>query len=137
VFLLVDAVYSDLYFNERTYLPFEKMDEFLFVVSAFSKMLSITGWRVGYLVSTDGHIEKIAKIHDYTGLCSPSLLQVAIAEYLSQNDLGESYLENLRSELRKSFFAAVEPLEKAGFVTITARAVSHFCTSSFALFKEI
>jgi len=118
VFLLVDAVYSDLYFNEKTYLPFEKMDEFLFVVSAFSKMLSITGWRVGYIVSTKGHVEKIAKIHDYTGLCSPSLLQVAISEYLSENSFGQSYLENLRSELRKSFFAAVEPLEKAGFVTL-------------------
>ncbi|HPG35018.1 MAG TPA: pyridoxal phosphate-dependent aminotransferase [bacterium] len=116
-FLLVDAVYSDLYFNDRTYLPFEKIDENLFIVSAFSKMLSITGWRIGYIVSTSQHIDKIAKIHDYTGLSSPSLLQVAIAEYLNENDLGADYLKELRKKLISSFNAGLEVLENSGFVT--------------------
>ncbi len=116
-FLLVDAVYSDLYFNEKTYLPFEKMDENLFVVSAFSKMLSITGWRIGYIVSTRQHIDNIAKIHDYTGLCAPSLLQVAIAEYLKENNSGAEYLEELRKNLTASFNKVLGVLENSGFVT--------------------
>mgnify|MGYP001493794894 FL=1 len=116
-FFLVDAVYSDLYFNEKTYLPFENLDENLFVVSAFSKMLSITGWRIGYIVSTKSNIENIAKIHDYTGLCSPSLLQVAIAEYLKENDSGAKYLLDLRKDLALSFNAALKSLEKSGFKT--------------------
>ncbi|HSW61320.1 MAG TPA: pyridoxal phosphate-dependent aminotransferase [bacterium] len=117
VFFLIDAVYSDLYFNEKAYLPFEKMDENLFVVSAFSKMLSITGWRIGYIISARQHIDNIAKIHDYTGLCAPSLLQVAIAEYLKENNSGAKYLEELRKNLVASFNKALGVLENSGFVT--------------------
>lgn len=116
-FFLVDAVYSDLYFNERTYLPFENRDENLFIVSAFSKMLSITGWRIGYIVSTSQNIDNIAKIHDYTGLSSPSLLQVAIAEYLKENDFGRKYLEELRKKLVSSFNTALSVLDGAEFLT--------------------
>jgi len=93
------------------------MDENLFVVSAFSKMLSITGWRIGYIISARQHIDNIAKIHDYTGLCAPSLLQVAIAEYLKENNSGVKYLEALRKNLAASFNKALGVLENSGFVT--------------------
>ena len=113
--LVFDAVYSDLYFHEKPYLPFELVDETLFVVSAFSKMLSITGWRVGYIVGQKQHIENLAKIHDYTGLCTPSVLQAAIAGYLEKNDFGSYYLAFLREKVRESFEIMHSTLEKSGF----------------------
>ena len=113
--LVVDAVYSDLYFNEAPYLPYELIDDNLFVVSAFSKMLSITGWRVGYVIGSKGRISELAGIHDYTGLCSPSILQEAIANYLAKNDNGFNYLESLRKKVRLSFFAMRDALQSSGF----------------------
>jgi len=113
--LVFDAVYSDLYFGEKPYLPFDLAGETLFVVSAFSKMLSITGWRVGYVIAGKAHVENMAKIHDYTGLCTPSVLQIAIAEYLEKNDFGKSYLETLRGKIRESFKTMHPVLEKSGF----------------------
>lgn len=113
--LVFDAVYSDLYFNEKPYLPFELVDETLFVVSAFSKMLSITGWRIGYIVGAAQHIETLAKIHDYTGLCTPSVLQAAIAGYLEKNDFGRDYLAFLRGKVGASFKIMQSALEKSGF----------------------
>ena len=113
--LVFDAVYSDLYFNEKPYLPFDLVDETLFVVSAFSKMLSITGWRVGYIAGSAQHIENLAKIHDYTGLCTPSVLQAAIAGYLEKNDYGRAYLSFLRGKVRESFEIMHTSLEKSGF----------------------
>ena len=113
--LVFDAVYSDLYFHEKPYLPFELVGETLFVVSAFSKMLSITGWRVGYIVGQKQHIENLAKIHDYTGLCTPSVLQAAIAGYLEKNDFGSDYLAFLRGKVRESFEIMHSTLEKSGF----------------------
>ena len=113
--LVFDAVYSDLYFREKPYLPFELVDETLFVVSAFSKMLSITGWRVGYIVGEAQHIENLAKIHDYTGLCTPSILQAAIAGYLKKNDYGSYYLAFLRGKVSASFKIMHSALEKSGF----------------------
>ena len=114
--LVFDAVYSDLYFGEKPYLPFELVDETLFVVSAFSKMLSITGWRVGYIVGSVQHIENLAKIHDYTGLCTPSVLQAAIAGYLEKNDFGRDYLAFLRGKVRESFEIMYSALQKSGFL---------------------
>ncbi|MBP5406002.1 pyridoxal phosphate-dependent aminotransferase, partial [bacterium] len=114
--LVFDAVYSDLYFGEKPYLPFELVDGTLFLVSAFSKMLSITGWRVGYIVADAQHIENIAKIHDYTGLCAPSLLQAAIAGYLEKNDYGKDYLAFLRGKVRESFDIMHSALQKSGFI---------------------
>ena len=106
---------ADLYFNEKPYLPFDLVDETLFVVSAFSKMLSITGWRVGYIVGEAQHIENLAKIHDYTGLCTPSILQAAIAGYLEKNDFGSYYLAFLREKVSASFKIMHSTLEKSGF----------------------
>ncbi|MBO7127096.1 pyridoxal phosphate-dependent aminotransferase [bacterium] len=113
--LVFDAVYSDLYFGEKPYLPFELVDDTLFVVSAFSKMLSITGWRVGYIVGSIQHIENLAKIHDYTGLCTPSVLQAAIAGYLEKNGFGKDYLAFLRGKVRESFEIMHSALQKSGF----------------------
>ena len=113
--LVFDAVYSDLYFAEKPYLPFELVGDTLFLVSAFSKMLSITGWRVGYLIAGEEHIGNMAKIHDYTGLCTPSILQIAIAEYLEKNDFGRDYLANLRGKIKESFETMHPVLEKSGF----------------------
>ena len=113
--LVFDAVYSDLYFHEKPYLPFDLVDETLFVVSAFSKMLSITGWRVGYILGEAQHIENLAKIHDYTGLCTPSILQAAIAGYLEKNNYGSDYLAFLRGKVSASFKIMHSTLEKSGF----------------------
>ena len=114
--LVFDAVYSDLYFGERPYLPFDLVGDTLFLVSAFSKMLSVTGWRVGYVVAGKEHIGNMAKIHDYTGLCTPSVLQIAIAEYLEKNDFGRNYLANLRGKIKESFDTMHPVLEKSGFL---------------------
>lgn len=116
-FLIFDYVYSDIYFNEAPYLPYELIDERTFFVSAFSKMLSITGWRVGYLISSKDNMQELVKIHDYTGLCAPSILQNAICGYLRKNDMGRKYLEELRKLVRRSFDIMHTALTGSGFKT--------------------
>ncbi|HNW81450.1 MAG TPA: pyridoxal phosphate-dependent aminotransferase [bacterium] len=117
VFLVFDFVYSDIYFYDRPYIPYELIDEQTFFVSAFSKMLSITGWRIGYLVCSKKNTEDLSRIHDYTGLCAPSILQTAVAEYLNDNNFGAEYLNNLRNLVKKSFNIMSESINEAGFVT--------------------
>ncbi|MFH2143721.1 MAG: pyridoxal phosphate-dependent aminotransferase [Bacteroidota bacterium] len=102
-YILFDAVYKDLYFKEKPFLPIENLNKRVFYVNSFSKMLSITGWRIGYLMCNEYHMRKIESIHDYIGLCAPSLLQEAIAHYLNENQYGRDYLINLRKKLKNSF----------------------------------
>ena len=114
-YIIFDGVYQDLYFKESPYLPLEKIDDKLFYVNSFSKMLSITGWRIGYLICSSNHMKKIRLIHDYTGLCAPSILQKAVARYLEEFNFGDEYVKSLRDKISWSYNFVKKKLEKIGF----------------------
>ena len=115
-YILFDAVYKNLYFgNEKPEILLPDQSSRIFYVNSFSKMLSITGWRVGYLITEAGHMKSIRKIHDYTGLCSVSILQKAIASYMNKYDLGSVYLQELRSKLAIGYSFFAPELRNLGF----------------------
>lgn len=113
--LILDSVYQELYFHRPPYIPLDQFNKNIFYVNSFSKMFSITGWRIGYLIAHEEHMEKIQAIHDYTGLCAPSILQAAIAEYLGKHTMGKSYIERLRQQLKQNYQKMVDPLKKLNF----------------------
>ncbi|MBE9468139.1 MAG: pyridoxal phosphate-dependent aminotransferase [Bacteroidetes bacterium] len=114
-YIVLDSVYQDLYFEKKPYLPLEKFNKNIFYVNSFSKKFSITGWRVGYLIADKQHMSEIKSIHDYTGLCSPSILQCAIAEYVRRYDFGKDYIAQLRENLILSFNILKKELLKLDF----------------------
>jgi len=115
VFVVFDAVYRDLYFEEKPYIPLEQFHPNVFYVNSFSKVFSITGWRIGYLVAHQKHMEHIKPIHDYTGLCAPSVLQQAIVEYIKNYNYGKEYIASLRQKLKKSYTLLSTALKNLGF----------------------
>jgi aspartate/methionine/tyrosine aminotransferase len=115
IYIVIDAVYRELYFDEKPYIPLDKFNEYMFYVNSFSKILSITGWRIGYLIAHKKHMDAIKSIHDYTGLCAPTVLQQSIADYLKENDFGKSYISNLRNQLAFSYKYISTELIKMGF----------------------
>ena len=119
-FIAVDAVYRDLYFTKKPYLPLEHFNHRLFYVNSFSKMLSITGWRIGYLIAHQSHMPGIRAIHDYTGLCASHLYQRVIADYLLDDRCGKPYTEILRATLAKNYNTLKYTLTDAGFTIPTA-----------------
>lgn len=115
VYIILDAVYKELYFETEPYLPIEHIGERLFYVNSFSKMLSVTGWRIGYFIASKSHMQKIRQIHDYTGLCAPALFQEAIARYLTAYAFGQDYLSTIRSRLQANYNLLSQYLLKKGF----------------------
>ncbi|MCP4149118.1 MAG: pyridoxal phosphate-dependent aminotransferase [bacterium] len=114
-FIIYDAVYKDIYFKEPPFNPLRFNYERLFYVDSFSKMLSITGWRIGYIVTAAEHMKKIRSIHDYTGLSAVSVLQVAIARYLAANNYGKEYVESVKARCEKSYRFMKKELTGLGF----------------------
>ncbi len=114
-YVVFDGVYQDLYFNEPPFVPVDALDKHLLYVNSFSKMLYITGWRLGYMIADRQHLQKITPIHDYTGLSSPSVLQRAVAIYLERNNLGRGYLTELRHLCQRSFEHLESTLAHLGF----------------------
>jgi aspartate/methionine/tyrosine aminotransferase len=115
VYIVFDAVYEQLYFNESPYIPIDQLSPNLFIVNSFSKMLCITGWRIGYLISHESHTEGIKSIHDYIGLCAPSLLQHALMEYLGKSNFAKEFTTSFRENVKRSFNILVETLTGLGF----------------------
>lgn len=116
-YILFDAVYSDIYFNYKPFNPlsFKNIDN-IFYVNSFSKMLSITGWRIGYLTTSEKHMANIRNIHDYTGLSSPYIFQRSIAEFMDRFNMGESYTDKIRKKCKKNYRYMKVSLEKHGFI---------------------
>ncbi len=101
-YLLFDAVYRDIYFKDPPYNPLALRNHRIFYINSFSKKLSITGWRIGYIICGREHMAKIRGIHDYTGLSAVTVFQRAIADYLERHNFGESYGAALREKCAAS-----------------------------------
>ena len=63
------------------------------VLSGFSKVFSITGWRLGYAIAPANVIEAMAQLNDLIYVCAPAPLQIGAAEGLEK--LGDGYYAEL------------------------------------------
>jgi len=118
IYILFDAVYKDIYFEQAPYNPLALNYDKLFYIDSFSKTLSITGWRIGYIVTPAQHMERIRSMHDYTGLSAPSILQVAIVRYLQEFDLGKEYIRQIKEKCRQSYRYIHNIFNTLGFKTV-------------------
>jgi aminotransferase len=84
------------------------MRERTVTISALSKTYSVTGWRVGWAVSSPRLIAAIRKVHDFVTVAAPAPLQEAGVVALG---LPDSYYEELGreyAERRDLFLAGLE-----------------------------
>ncbi|HDP95124.1 MAG TPA: pyridoxal phosphate-dependent aminotransferase [Candidatus Aminicenantes bacterium] len=113
--LVFDAVYAGIHYGPPPPDPLEMGYPRLIEVDSFSKRLSITGWRVGYMVAPEPVMTTIRAVHDYTGLSTSSLAQAALARYLSETAFGCEYTRGCREicEINHKLMSA--ELSSAGF----------------------
>lgn len=77
IFLISDEIYSDLYFMERPQSASEYYDKTI-IVSGLSKSLSMTGWRLGWLATSQKEISKASLIlHGFLTVCTSTITQKA------------------------------------------------------------
>ncbi|NSW44218.1 MAG: pyridoxal phosphate-dependent aminotransferase [Bacteroidales bacterium] len=114
-YIIIDAVYRELYFNEPPYIPIDTNNPWIFYVNSFSKLFSITGWRVGYFICNAKHMKHIRSLHDYTGLCVANPMQTALIEYILKAGIVNNYVVELREKLKTSFDKLHQALKELGF----------------------
>ncbi len=114
-YVITDEVYEHMVYapNRHTSMAsLPGMAERTVTCSSLSKTLSVTGWRLGYLIGPEKVVESAKKVHDFLTVGAPAPLQHAAAEGLRQ--LGDDYyrdLNNLYTEKRDYFLRG---LDKAG-----------------------
>lgn len=78
IYLISDEIYSDLYFTPEKPRSASEFYDRTIIVSGLSKSLSMTGWRVGWIASTQTDVVKASlTLHGFLAVCTSTISQKA------------------------------------------------------------
>ncbi len=107
IMILSDEVYEHLIFDDiphQSILRYPDLLERSFVCFSFGKTYHCTGWKLGYCISSPALMKEFRKVHQFNCFSCDSPKQVAIAEYIQNEDayltLG-SFLQQKRDHFRQ------------------------------------
>lgn len=103
-------VYDDLEFVSA--LSIEALKERTVVISGFSKIYSITGWRLGYAISAPEVIDAASAVNDLVYVCPAAPLQHGVLKGLEE--LPKSYYENVAKEHQYKRDRFIKALNEVG-----------------------
>jgi aspartate/methionine/tyrosine aminotransferase len=77
--IIADEVYERVWFGDGkaapSFLDLAEPDDRLVVAHSFSKSFLMTGWRLGWLVLPEGHLDAIGKLIEFNTSCAPVFVQ--------------------------------------------------------------
>lgn len=106
ILILSDEVYEHLIFDGETHhsmARYPELQQRSFIASSFGKLFHTTGWKLGYCLAPASMMAEFRKIHQYLVFSANTPMQVAIAQYLKNEDsyLGlASFFQNKRDSFR-------------------------------------
>ena len=115
--VFADEMYEHFLYGDAvhiTALSIPSLKERCVVLSGFSKVFSITGWRLGYAIAPASVIEAMAQLNDLIYVCAPAPLQIGAAVGLES--LEDSYYTELARihEHKRDLFC--DALHDAGLI---------------------
>ncbi|HEV8509029.1 MAG TPA: aminotransferase class I/II-fold pyridoxal phosphate-dependent enzyme [Gemmatimonadales bacterium] len=114
-FAVTDEIYEHIYY-EGEHIPIATlpgMADHTITISGASKTFSVTGWRIGTIVSPPDVTGAIRKVHDFLTVGAPAPLQEAVA--VGMETLGKDYYDGLARDYRRRRDILCAGLVKAGF----------------------
>jgi len=111
-YLIVDEIYQGLIYEAEGHTALE-ISENLFVINSFSKYYGMTGWRLGWLVAPEDHINAIDRLAQNIFLAAPTPAQYAALQAFSDTTL--SILEQRREIFQQRRDFLLPALEDLGF----------------------
>jgi 2-aminoadipate transaminase len=97
--ILEDGVCNELEFGAPAPPALSALGGPVIHTGSFAKAL-LPGLRLGYLVAAPEQIQELARMRQATDVNSPSILQLALAEFMAEGEL-ERHIRRLRQELRE------------------------------------
>lgn len=113
--LFSDEMYEHFIYDDTSFisaLSIESLQERAVVVSGFSKIYSVTGWRVGYAITSKHIIEAASHVNDLIYLCPPTPLQYGVLQGLKKLPL--SYYKNVAIDHQQKRDKLVKTLNEVG-----------------------
>lgn len=115
LFLFSDEMYEHFIYDGLEFvsaLSIESLKERTVVISGFSKIYSITGWRLGYAITQKEIIDAASAFNDLIYVCPPAPLQNGILKGL--NELPKSYYTDVAKEHQIKRDKFIKALNDAG-----------------------
>ncbi|HEV8366552.1 MAG TPA: pyridoxal phosphate-dependent aminotransferase [Pyrinomonadaceae bacterium] len=112
---IADEVYEHYVVGDKPHISIatlEGMWDRTITVNSFSKSWNISGWRLGYVYGSARLIASLNNANNVFYVCSPTPLQLALAQVLMSDP---HYYTVLREKFASKRRIAVESLVKAGF----------------------
>ena len=112
---IADEVYEHYVVGDKTHTSIATLDgmwDRTITVNSFSKSWNISGWRLGYVYGTSKLIAPLNNSNNVFYVCSPTPLQLALAQVLMADP---NYYGALREKFVTKRRQAVDALEQAGF----------------------
>jgi aspartate/methionine/tyrosine aminotransferase len=128
VIAITDEIYEHMVYDGLRHIPIATlpgMADRTITISGVSKSYSVTGWRIGYTISSPELAVGIRRAHDFVTVGAPAPLQEAAVTALN---LPDSYYESLREayEARRDLLRG--QLDKAGFRTFEPQGAYYILT---------
>ncbi|KYC53787.1 MAG: Aspartate aminotransferase [Candidatus Methanofastidiosum methylothiophilum] len=99
--VISDEVYESFIYDGKKHVSMASlngMEDSVITVNSFSKTYSMTGWRVGYLLSKDESLfERMLKLHMYGPVCNNTFAQFGALEALKGP---QEFVHNMREEFQ-------------------------------------
>ena len=111
IFVISDEIYHGLVYGEKEHSILEYTDRAI-VINGFSKLYSMTGWRLGYIIAPDEFIRPIQKLQQNLFISASSFVQKAAIRALKLNKEKISKIVKLYKNRRKVMFNG---LRQTGF----------------------
>ena len=95
-----DEIYEKLVYDGARHVSIAAlpgMKERTITLNGFSKCYSMTGWRLGYLATDRKLLGHILRVHQYSTTCSPTFIQVALAECMNSKQTQKQITEMLEA----------------------------------------
>ncbi len=96
--IISDEVYDTMIYSGQTHHSFLGVYEKTMMVNSFSKIYSMTGWRMGYVAASEEMIEKIALAHYHMVACPPTPIQYGALAALRHSG---TYVDDMVSEFER------------------------------------
>ncbi|MHB8511108.1 MAG: pyridoxal phosphate-dependent aminotransferase [Actinomycetota bacterium] len=117
VVCFTDEIYEHMTYDGHEHVPpmtVPGLEDRSVTINAMSKTYSVTGWRVGWTISSPELTDGIRKVHDFLTVGAAAPLQDAGIVALN---FGDDYYKNLQEEYLERRDLMLGILEQAGFRT--------------------
>jgi aminotransferase len=128
VIAITDEIYEHMVYDGHEHIPIATLPgmwDRTVTISGVSKSYSVTGWRIGYTISSPAIADGIRRAHDFVTVGAPAPLQEAAVTALN---LPMAYYDTLRDtyQARRDLLRGL--LDKAGFKTFEPRGAYYILT---------